>query len=884
MMDKVLAGLPTPPTWTIEEELAKGKDASRIDEAEFSQPLCTALQISVINLLKSWGICPAAVVGHSSGEISAAYDSNAITARSALIVAYYRGPVRKKQIRSGAMLAVGMGQETVTPYLVEGVVVACENSPQSATLSGDRKQINKVAQAIADKHPETLVRHLKVGVAYHSDHMKEIGDEYLAFLNSHVPTTPMEVPFYSSVTGGRMDDASKLGPLYWQQNLESPVRFYSAVQAILEALPSSLIFLELGPHSALSGPLKQIFKASTGGKVPVYVPSLIRDGNSTENLLASVGQLHLHNVPIKFEAVCPGDAVLTGLPTYPWHHETGFWNESRVTHEWRLRKFPKHELLGSRILEDNTIEPAWRNVTCLEDVPWLHDHKVIDDIVFPAAGYIAMAGEAIRQLTGSEDYTLRNVSIKTALVLQDSKMIEMMTNLRQVRLTTVLDSDWYEFTISSNKGASWMKHCTGQIKAGGEKSTEPEEISKLPREVQTIAWYTAMKVLGLNYGSAFQRMTDISAGPRCNTAVASLSDHRSSGGAVYPIHPTVVDSCLQLFTVGMAEGITRHLKKLCIPTEFEELYIRRGDPHIRARVTSTSSTSGMLKGDAVAIASGEIVLHLKGCKFSPLENHISTTVEDSIAGARLNWMPDMDFMPAQELMRPRKGLKDDILRLERLALLCILETRQELLHATTKSSHLKKFQSWLNEQADRAERGTYSLIEDAQTLARIGRGERRKLIELANAEMQQNEGGEIGSMLLRILKQCAALFAEQVDAVDILLQEDGLRSLYDFFTNMWDCQRFFELLGHAKPNLRILEIGAGTGGTTASVLKDLMTASGQRMYAEYCYTDISPGFFVAAKGRFKDYQNIRYAVLDISKDPVEQGFEANSYDLILASN
>ena len=132
------------------------------------------------------------------------------------------------------------------------------------------------------------------------------------------------------------------------------------------------------------------------------------------------------------------DIVLVGLLTYQWHHETGFWNESRVTHEWILRKFPKHELLGSRILEDNTIEPAWRNVICLEDVPWLRDHKVIDDIVFPAAGYIAMAGEALRQLTGPEYYTLRNVSTKTALVLQETKTVELMTGLRPLRLTTLV--------------------------------------------------------------------------------------------------------------------------------------------------------------------------------------------------------------------------------------------------------------------------------------------------------------------------------------------------------------------------------------------------------------------------------------------------------------
>lgn len=141
---------------------------SRINEAEFSQPLCTALQIGIVNLLRSWGVSPVAVVGHSSGEIAAAYATKALSAKAAIIIAYYRGQISKKQYCSGGMLAVGMGRESVTPYLVEGVVLACENSPDSVTLSGDHGQVKQVAEHITEDKPEMFVRHLKVGVAYHS--------------------------------------------------------------------------------------------------------------------------------------------------------------------------------------------------------------------------------------------------------------------------------------------------------------------------------------------------------------------------------------------------------------------------------------------------------------------------------------------------------------------------------------------------------------------------------------------------------------------------------------------------------------------------------------------------------------------------------------------
>lgn len=116
------------------------------------------------------------------------------------------------------------------------------------------------------------------------------------------------------------------------------------------------------------------------------------------------------------------------------------------------------------------------------------------------------------------------------------------------------------------------------------------------------------------------------------------------------------------------------------------------------------------------------------------------------------------------------------------------------------------------------------------------------------------------------------------------MRDDGLRKIYDFPRELWDCREFFELLGHTKPSLRILEIGAGTGGTAAVVLDCLSTQTEERRYFEYCYTDISAEFFVAAQGRFKAFPNVDYKVLDISKDPMDQGFQPESYDLILASN
>lgn len=141
---------------------------SKVNTAELSQPLCAAVQVALFNKLSSAGVRPAAVVGHSSGEIAAAYATGAISFEAAIIAAYYRGFVTKQQALEGAMAAVGLGPKEASGYLVDGVVVACENSPTSVTISGDKDKVVEVISKIKSECPDTLARLLKVDMAYHS--------------------------------------------------------------------------------------------------------------------------------------------------------------------------------------------------------------------------------------------------------------------------------------------------------------------------------------------------------------------------------------------------------------------------------------------------------------------------------------------------------------------------------------------------------------------------------------------------------------------------------------------------------------------------------------------------------------------------------------------
>lgn len=164
-LDCILSSIQEPPSWSIREELA---DGSRVNETYLSQPLCTALQIVLVRLMRSWGVRPSSVVGHSSGEIAAAYAAGAITAKAAILLAYYRGIVVSQLSTCGGMAAVGMSEPEARSHLQDGVEIACVNSPESVTLSGDGDALEAVLESIRGSRPDTFCRRLPVKVAYHS--------------------------------------------------------------------------------------------------------------------------------------------------------------------------------------------------------------------------------------------------------------------------------------------------------------------------------------------------------------------------------------------------------------------------------------------------------------------------------------------------------------------------------------------------------------------------------------------------------------------------------------------------------------------------------------------------------------------------------------------
>ena len=445
------------PSWTIEAELRKPARTSRLHLAELSQPICTAIQIGLVDALTAVGVRPSAVVGHSSGEIAAAYAVGALTAEQAITAAFYRGIIANKQERKGAMAAIGLGPDEVKPFLTttDNVSIACENSPKSVTISGDAEAVEAVVSTLHRDHPDVFARLLKVEKACHSYHMKEVGEEYLNLMGSEFVAKPPEKPFFSTVVGRLLakENDMTLGPKYWRANLESPVLFKDAVEAIVKhSTGKNAVYLEIGPHSALAGPLRQIL-SEVGNNVAPYVSAMVRGENSMESFLSALGKLYTFHIPLDFKAMYPPTATLTDLSRYPWDHSRKYWHETRATEAWRQQKFPHHDLLGVRTLDSTSHEPIFENMLHLDNAPWLRDHSVGDDHVFPFSGYVAIGAEAVRQITGvDEGFWLRNASATTAMVIPEGSPLEIITSFRNFSVSNQIDSDWWEYSVSSYNG------------------------------------------------------------------------------------------------------------------------------------------------------------------------------------------------------------------------------------------------------------------------------------------------------------------------------------------------------------------------------------------------------------------------------------------------
>ncbi|PSN68460.1 hypothetical protein BS50DRAFT_676305 [Corynespora cassiicola Philippines] len=468
--------------WDPVTELSKGQAESRLGVPEISQPICSVLQIALVDELRSWGVTPSGVVGHSSGEIGAAYTMGALSHRDALAAAYFRGTasagLMKKKL-SGGMMAVGCSQDEMQELMKETklkATVACVNSPSNVTVSGDVVTLDAL-KVVLDKR-NVFARRLKVEVAYHSPHMHLCSGEYYASIADVGQETVERQPvtMISSVLGHEVE-AEQLGPYYWVQNLINPVLFADSLKEMVspaEANGEKVIDLlvEIGPHSALGGPAEQILSFYGINNVD-YTSMLVRGQSALDTGMSLAAEFFRRGVSIDVSKA-NGDShckLLTDLPSYAWNHSKKFNAISRAQREQYAQQFPTKSLLGAMMPTMDEEERVWRSFVNLDNEPWLRDHVAGPNVLFPAAGMVSIALEAAQQIVDAGKtplaFKLRDISFLAAMAITDGTATEITVHLRPHIPATSgsTPAAWWEFTVSSCPGVTGQlrKNCRGLL-------------------------------------------------------------------------------------------------------------------------------------------------------------------------------------------------------------------------------------------------------------------------------------------------------------------------------------------------------------------------------------------------------------------------------------
>lgn len=692
-LDQVLQSAHEPPSWTLYDELVSSRSAEHLQLPEISQPLVTALQLAILAVFNESGISCRAVVGHSSGEIAAAVAAGHLTPEQAIKIAYYRGKATSGVTYEApvGMMAAGLGPDAIRPYLNgTSIQVACINSPQGITLSGNKSELVEIEKRIKDDRH--FARLLLVNAAYHSRHMAPVAHKYQNLLEQHVewPELPNHVGelavMFSSTTGKTV--AKTLGPAYWVENMVSPVLFSQAVHdMIIEETVGIDYLVEIGPSNALSGPVNQIKK--TFSSSIEYTSAWKRGPEAVQTLLESVGKLFIIGCPIHLAPFHEDDepsspAFISDLPNYSWNHSIKYWHEAESSIDWRYRKFIHHDLLGSKILGTPWSRPIWKNVLRTSEVTWLRDHLLGDSLIFPAAGYIAMAMEAIYQkskatgrvsenmMVNQATYKLRNVTFPRMLTLDNNIGTKMLLSLEPCLSTK---DSWHEFTISSiakDDSETHQEHCCGLVSIDeyAKEAFAEADVRPLKYAVPGSVWYKSMREVGYNFGPAFQPCEQIEAkadSRHCRALIKLGAPESRYPQSRYSMHPVAIDGCLQIATVSLNRGHHSAIKTLMPPALIDNLIVFPQPDVARGIVASEAMWSGVGRPDdnkryvsdirTSAEGSADILFHLQGLRY----HAIDASVDRPHAFTQVVWGEDVDFLTPSQMAGVLKGIlvKDD---------------------------------------------------------------------------------------------------------------------------------------------------------------------------------------------------------------------------------
>jgi acyl transferase domain-containing protein len=897
---------------------------SDLDDTAYAQPALFALEYALAELWRSWGIQPALVLGHSVGEFAAACAAGVFSLEDGLKLVAARGCLMRDLARDGAMVAVLAAPEVVErlvrPHAAK-VSIAAFNGPQEIVVSGRHEAVDAIVAECEAR--STPTRRLRVSHAFHSPLMDPVFNAFESKVRQ-VRLAPPRIGLISNLTGGPAPaDIATAG--YWRRHLREPVRFAQGIAAARDK--GCTVFLELGPKPTLIGLAQQ----SVAGDGLAWLPSLRPGLSDWRSMLESLAGLYGRGARIDWSGFDRDyRRCRVALPTTPFERQR-CWPDAVTVAGCEPGR--GHPMLGSRLDLAGIRDLCFQSRIGRDDPVFLQDHCVFGASIMPAAGWLDMALAAGRAAFGTEGALLEDIAFQQPLLLPEQETRTLQTVLKPDGADTFL----FEIYSRSERpdGDLWTRHAAGRLSRSAEapapQAEDPAALVAAAGAARDVdALYRQCRERGIDLGPRFQALRR--SWSRDDTALGELRlpDTLASGTGAYALHPVLLDAAFQAMGAVFAE---HDGSDVYLPVALDRLTLYRrggatGWSRVRVQPIQGAKDQSLRVDLRVLAEDGEVVAAIDGLH---LKRAGRERVLAAASPAFADWLYTVAWQP-QDLPVVVQQRSDDLPDAGGIGNVIL----PELTAALAEPPELARYGAFLDDvetlSVDYILAALRTLgwtprsrerILIGDLIARLGiadrhwrvferflriLGEAGILRDCGDAEWEVCAGAEARGMQdtvaalrrryqdpaeLTLLRRCGERLPEvlrgECDPLGLLFPDGDAVTAATLYGDSPGAKAANGFVGRlvaalverlpADHTIRILEIGAGTGGTTAHLLPMLPPER-----TDYAFTDISPLFVHRAAERFRTSPFVRCRVLDIEQPPATQGFEPQSWDVVVAAN
>ncbi|WP_414514556.1 SDR family NAD(P)-dependent oxidoreductase [Nostoc sp. PCC 9305] len=921
------------PLW--EREKGKGereKNLARhiLDETGYTQPALFALEYALSELWQSWGIKPSVVMGHSVGEYVAATVAGVFSLEDGLKLIAARGKLMQALPQTGTMVAVftDLAQVCAAIDSLPEVAIAAINAPRQIAISGAAAAIASAVAILEARGVQT--KPLKVSHAFHSPLMQPMVAEFGQIAQQVSYRTPNpNIRFISNITG-QLAGVEISTPEYWVQHILQPVQFANSIVS-LSAL-GNLACLEVGPHPILVSMGRQCIPESGH----LWLASLKSQESDWQQMLGSLAAFYEQGISVNWSEFHRGsEHRRVVLPNYPFERSR-FWVEPNKDSSQKNVQLSSanlkssHPLLGSRLHLADSKEIRFQTQINSHFPAFLADHRVYGKVIVPGTAYLEMVLGAAAKVLKSKNLILENVLYKRALIISENEVKTLQLILHPT------EQQGYSFEIFSceldeeDSSPFWMLHVSGNVTASNLKpSMELSATHWLPKNVASHSQaehYQQFLQRGVDYGASFRGVKQLWLDSEVVTGEIELPQTCVLETDTYQFHPAFLDACFQVLQATFPQDGS---KEAYVPIAIKRLQVC-DRPSNRlwsfAKLHPSQNSNKTLLSDLQLVTdNGEILAVVEGLQ---LQRVVSATLTSPQVPPdwlyQIEWRPQarmgrslspdyllnpkdisQNLIPQLAELLTTTSSNDEFLpQLEALSLSYVISALQQLgwnfqlglqfsfTEIAEQLGVISQYHQLLHRFLD--------ILTEAGWLRPLDCANGRHHWEVISALDRQTPQPHrllvqfpTGDTEIALVERCGASLPEvlqgKLDPLQLLFPDGDFTLLTQLYQDAPAARVMNTLVQKAVSaallrvpqgsKIRLLEIGAGTGSTTAYILPQL-----NNYQAEYTFTDISPLFAAKAREKFRDYPFVRYQALDISQDPANQGLEGQKYDVILAAN